>query len=194
MPFIETVPKDEAPPALAELYEADRAKFGYVPNLTRAFSLRPGVYAAWRELIGAIQAGMELRRYELATVAAARSLRSSYCMLAHGKVLVQEFYDPDQVRAIVEGHGPLDEVDRAVMELAAKVARDATAVTGDDVARLRGLGLTDPEILDVVAAASARCFFSKTLDALGAEPDAAYRELDPGLVDALVVGRPIEAR
>ena len=46
----------------------------------------------------------------------------------------------------------------------------------------------------MVAAASARCFFSKTLDALGAEPDAAYRELDARLVDPLVVGRPIEAR
>src|SRR4051812_46932432 len=99
MPFIETVPRDQAPPGLAELYEADRAKFGYVPNLTRAFSLRPGVYAAWRELIGAIQAGMEPRRYELATVAAARTLRSSYCMLAHGSVLASRFLDPEALPA-----------------------------------------------------------------------------------------------
>ena len=186
MAFIET-------PSDSELYEADLEQQGYVANMTRLFAHRPELWAAWRQLVGALRGSMDWRRYELVTLAAARELRSSYCMLAHGKVLVQEFYDPDQVRAIADGHGPLDEVDRAVMELAAKVARDATSVTAGDVERLRALGLSDPEILDVVAAASARCFFSKTLDALGAEPDAAYRELDPGLVDALVVGRPIES-
>jgi hypothetical protein len=48
--------------------------------------------------------------------------------------------------------------------------------------------------MDVVLTAAARCFFSKTLDALGAEPDSAYWNLDPGLRDALTVGRPIAAR
>ena len=169
-------PRGEAPPALAELYEADRATFGHVPNFTRAFSLRPGVYAAWRELNGAIKAGMDLRRYELATVAAARRLRSSYCMLAHGSVLADRFLDPDALRAIVADHreAGLDAVDVAVMDLAEKVADDATAVTQDDIDRLRGLGLTDPEILDVVLAAAARCFFSKVLDGVGALPDREY--------------------
>jgi uncharacterized peroxidase-related enzyme len=194
MPFIETVPKDEAPPALAELYELDRAKFGYVPNLTRAFSLRPGVYAAWRELIGAIQAGMELRRYELATVAAARNLRSSYCMLAHGSILASKFLEPEELRALVADHrsSGLDEVDVAVMDLAEKVADDATSVTQADIDRLRELGLTDPEILDVVLAAAARCFFSKVLDGVGALPDREYSDkLEPELREALTVGRPI---
>jgi uncharacterized peroxidase-related enzyme len=194
MPFIETVPEEKAPPALAELYEADRATFGYVPNLTRAFSLRPGVYAAWRELNGAIKAGMDLRRYELATVAAARRLRSSYCMLAHGSVLADRFLEPDSLRAIVADHreAGLDAVDVAVMDLAEKVADDATAVTQDDVDRLRGLGMTDPEILDVVLAAAARCFFSKVLDGVGALPDREYEHrLEPELREVLTVGRPI---
>ncbi len=45
--------------------------------------------------------------------------------------------------------------------------------------------------MDVVFAAAARCFFSKTLDALGVLPDSRYRALEPGLREALVVGRPI---
>ena len=40
-------------------------------NFERAFAARPEVYAAWAELNGAIKAGMDLRRYELATLAAA---------------------------------------------------------------------------------------------------------------------------
>jgi hypothetical protein len=37
-----------------------------------------------------------------------------------------------------------------------------------------------------------RCFFTKIVDGLGFQPDAAYRELDESLREALVVGRPIE--
>jgi alkylhydroperoxidase family enzyme len=88
----------------------------------------------------------------------------------------------------------LDDVDGAVIDLADKVAADATTVTQADIERLRGLGLADAEILDVVLAAAARCFFSKTLDALGCDPDAAFSELiEPELREALTVGRPIEA-
>jgi uncharacterized peroxidase-related enzyme len=193
MPFIETVPKDQAPPVLAELYEADRQKFGYVPNLTRAFSLRPGVYAAWRELIGQIQAGMELRRYELATVAAAGRLRSSYCMLAHGSLLADRFLGGEAVRAVAADPAAagLDAVDVAVMALAEKVAADATAVTEEDIDGLRALGLPDAEILGVVLAAAARCFFSKTLDGLGVRPDQQFAAMEPALRDALTIGRPI---
>jgi alkylhydroperoxidase family enzyme len=88
----------------------------------------------------------------------------------------------------------LDEVDMAVIDLADKVATDATTVTRADIERLRGLGLADAEILDVVLAAAARCFFSKVLDAVGCDPDADFADLiEPGLRDALTVGRPIAA-
>jgi alkylhydroperoxidase family enzyme len=78
------------------------------------------------------------------------------------------------------------------MDFAARVARDACSITDGDVQRLREVGLSDRHIFDIAVAAAARCFFSKTLDAVGALPDAEYAELDPGLREALTVGRPIE--
>ena len=57
--------------------------------------------------------------------------------------------------------------------------------------RLRTAGLSDRDILDVVLAAAARCFFSKVLDATGTLADSVYNEMDPELRDALTVGRPI---
>ena len=45
-----------------------------------------------------------------------------------------------------------------------KVAADATSVEQVDIDRLRSLGLSDKDIVDVVLAASVRCFFSKVLD------------------------------
>jgi uncharacterized peroxidase-related enzyme len=193
MTFIQTIPETEATGQVAAMYETDRAASGFLPNFTQAFSARPEVYAAWRQLNVAIRGGMDLRRYELATIAAARALRSSYCMLAHGSVLLDRFCGAEELGAIAADHhgAGLSPADEAVMDLAEKVVFDAGSITQGDVDHLRSLGLTDPEILDVVLAAAARCFFSKTLDAVGARPDATYAELDPALREVLTVGRPI---
>ena len=77
------------------------------------------------------------------------------------------------------------------MDLAERVVDDASSIDEADLQRLRDLGLSDAEIMDVVLAAAARCFFAKTVDAMGVLPDASYRELEPGLREVLVVGRPI---
>ena len=160
-------------------------------NWERAFAERPEVLAAWAGLNGAIKAGMDLRRYELATLAAARRLRSSYCCLAHGTVLMERFGEPLLEIALDHRAAGLDEVEVAVLDLAARVVDDASSIGEPELRRLRELGLSETEIMDVILAAAARCFFSKTLDGLGVLPDASYRELDPELRLALVVGRPI---
>ncbi len=174
--------------------DADRFRLqnpAVATNYERAFAERPEVYAAWAQLNGAIKAGMDLRRYELATLAAARRLRSSYCCLAHGTVLLERFGEPVLEIALDHRAAGLDEVDVAVMDLSERVVDDATSIGDSDLQRLRDLGLSETEIMDVVLAAAARCFFSKTLDALGVRADASYRALQPELRDALVAGRPI---
>jgi uncharacterized peroxidase-related enzyme len=163
------------------------------PNFQAAFSLRADVYEAWQQLLGTLKTGMDPRRYELATMAAARRMRSSYCMLAHGSVLIEQYMPPEELQAVVTDHhaAGLDEVDVAIMDLAEKVADDATSVTQADVDRLRALGLSDKDVLDVVLTAAARCFFTKVVDGVGAQPDPKFAALEPRLREALVVGRPI---
>ena len=160
-------------------------------NYERAFEGRPDVYAAWGGLLGAIKANMDLRRYELATLAAARRLRSSYCSLAHGKVLIEQFGEPVLQIATDRSAAGLDDIDLAVMDLAERIVDDATSIDDADLQRLRDLGLSDEEIMDVVLTAAVRSFWTKTLDALGVQPDASYSELEPELREVLVVGRPI---
>ena len=161
-------------------------------NMERTFDAHPEVLAAWVELNTAIKSRMELRRYELATVAAAQRLRSSYCSLAHGKVLRDDCGAPLANIVRDRGTAGLDELDVAIMDLAEKVVDDATAIDDADRQRLRDLGLSDDEIMDVVLAAAARCFLSKTLDALGVLPDAFLRDdFTPDELELLVVGRPI---
>ncbi|GAA0708737.1 peroxidase-related enzyme [Dactylosporangium roseum] len=194
MSYLDLPDEAEADAGAARHFAADRARFGHVMNYTRVFALRPDVLDAWAQLNRAIKAGMDDRRYELATLAAARRLRSSYCALAHGTLLRDRYFDPATLRRVALDHhdAGLDPVDVAVMDFAEKVAGDPTGVTAADVEALRRHGLTDTEILDVALTAAGRCFFSTVLDAVGVEPDADYRStLEPELREALTVGRAI---
>ncbi|MEV4513419.1 peroxidase-related enzyme [Dactylosporangium sp. NPDC049525] len=194
MSYLDTPKEAQAGDDVTRQFAADRARHGYVANYTRVFALRPAVLDAWAGLNGAIKAGMDHRRYELATLAAARRLRSSYCALAHGALLRQRYFDAATLHRVAVDHhdASLDPVDVAVMDFAEKVAGDPTAVTAADVETLRCHGLGDMEIFDIALTAAARCFFSTVVDAVGAEPDAEYRSsLEPELRQVLTVGRAI---
>lgn len=195
MGFVRPTPEHEADERVVEMFDQDRAVWGFVPNFTTTFALRPELYRAWQQLNVTIRSSMDRRRYELATTAAAAALRCSYCTLAHGRVLAEQFLPVEAVVQLITDRGaaPLDAVERAVVGLAEKVALRADQVHHGDIDELRALGLTDEEIFDVILAAAARCFFAKALDATGTEPDAAFRQLAPELVEVLAVGRAIAA-
>ena len=179
---------------VAHWYERQRASWGYLPNYAPAFAGRPDVAEAWNQLNGAIRGGMDRRRYEIATIAAARALRSTYCMAAHCKFLRDDCDDESTMRTITAdpSGASLDATDRAVMDFAARVATDATTVTADDVERLRAHGLDDRDVLNVVLAAAARSFFTKVLDGLGVQADSELGEtFDPEVRRQVTVGRPI---
>src|SRR5262249_10785945 len=145
MAFVRTVPPSNAEGPVREMYEQSRERFGYVPNWTQAFSLRPAALGSWAALLKSIQSNLPVRTYELATLAAARALRSSYCSLAHGSVLADKVFDAATVTEIVKGgqESPLEARERAMMVFAEKVALDADRTTSADVEALRAHGYRD---------------------------------------------------
>ncbi|MGO4596927.1 peroxidase-related enzyme [Terrabacter sp. 2RAF25] len=195
--FITPVSEDDAEGDLAAYYRSQRAAWGFLPNYAAAFSTRPDVAQAWNALNAAIRDGMDRRRFEIATIAAARARRSTYCTAAHSKFLRDVCGDEATMQSITEqpDGAALSDQDRAVYEFAAKVAADAASVDTQDVNRLRAAGLTDPEIADVVFASSARCFFTAVLDGLGAQLDIQTAGTFPDdLLNSMVVGRPVAPR
>ncbi len=193
MAFISTIPEEQAPDEVKRMYDQNLEKQRYIPNYSRVFSHRPQVMEAWAGLLRSIKSNMDTRRFELVTLATALALKNSYCSLAHGSVLRQKFYEPGQVALIAKSHlsADLTSAEKAMMGFAKQIARDASAITQADIDGLREHGFSDAEIFDITTAATARCFFAKTLDALGAEPDEIYLELDEELRQTLTVGRPI---
>lgn len=192
MAFIETTAPDATTGTARAMLARQQDHYGYVPNYAKVFTDRADVMDLWAALQSGIRRHVDPRRFELVTFAAARALGSSYCALAHGQVLQQRFLSPDEMRALAEGErGSFSEAELAMMELARQVVVDASKVTQAQVDRLRGCGLRDDEIFDVVAVAAARCFFAKIPDALGVEPDSTFLEMDADLRERLTVGRPI---
>jgi len=109
-------------------------------------------------------------------------------------VLRDRFYDADTVVGIATDHrrAGLDPADVAVNGLRRQGRRGRGLGDRGRCAALRGVRAVGHRHLDVALAAAARCFFSTVLDAMGTEPDAAYRtSLSRALREALAVGRPI---
>jgi alkylhydroperoxidase family enzyme len=108
-------------------------------------------------------------------------------------VLRSKFLTSEQVEAIVQDvrTAGLPSPEVAMIEFVHKLTRHAYKIVPRDIDELRSHGFTDEEILDIAAAGAARNFFSRLLDAVGAEPDPAYREVEPTLREALIVGRPL---
>ena len=196
MAFIRTIAPSNAEGPVRAMYDKAHSRFGFVPNWARAFSLRPEVNDGWTALLKSIQSNLSVRTYELATLAAARALRSSYCSLAHGSVLANKVFDAKTVTAIATDarQSPLEPRERAMMAFAEQVALNADRITAADIDTLRSHGYGDEEIFDIAAAAAARCFFSKLLDALGVQADSSFNDLDPAMRQALTVGRPVAER
>ncbi len=195
MSFIDTIAPAEARGRVREMYAEEQADWGYVPDYARVFCYRPEVMARWGELLREIRRPVDPRRMELATFAAAHELRHSPCSLAHGAALAK-LIGKQAVLAIAAGREDevLDAADAAVLRYARQVARDASKITAADIDELRAHGLGDDEIFDIAANSASRCFFTKLLDAVGADADSALMRLDPELRDALIVGRPISER
>ena len=194
MAFIRTVDPSESEGDVRAMFERQQDSWGFIPNYAKIFSHRPEVLARWGRLLAEIRRPMEDQRFELATFAAAHQLKNSACTLEHGKQLGR-IIGREAVLALGRGEAcpELSAVDMAIAAYARKIADDASAITAEDVEELRTHGLSDTEIFDIAAAAAGRAFFTKLLDALGVQPDAAANNIDDSFKIPLTVGRPISS-
>jgi len=64
---------------------------------------------------------------------------------------------------------PLTAAERGLLDFAALVTRHAYRTTDADVARLRSLGWSDPEIAECVYVTALFAFFNRVADAFGLE-------------------------
>ena len=175
--------------ASAAAYDADRNDDGYVWNVTRLWCWRPDLYGSFAALRASLMETSALtdRDWAVLVTATASELDDSYCSLAWGQRLAKATDDETAAHVISGILAPaLSERETALAAWARQLVRDPNATTGDDVARLRELGLGDREIFEASAFVAFRLAFSTVNDALGAAPDKQLADAAPEPVRAAV--------
>lgn len=186
MSIFATTPESQAFGQKAKIYDDELLSRGYVAKHAKDLALNPEAYLAFEALISAITQNMDLRRYELVTLAAAQALGSAHCRLAHGLKALRAI-DEEELIQIARDYrnAGLSPAEVAMMEYAERVSTDAVNMTDSDTLELREHGFTDREILDITLAAGARNYLSRVLQAIAAEVDVPTK-LSPQLRSALL--------
>lgn len=154
VPDLADVPED-----LRERMLAIQEKTGFVPNVFLAMAHRPEELRGFMTLHDALmekREGLSKADREMIVVATSASNDCLYCVVAHGAILRIRAKDPliaDQV-ATNYRKAPLTERQRAMLDLATKVAARSAEIDDDDFAAARSAGLSDDEIWDVGAIAA----------------------------------------
>jgi alkylhydroperoxidase domain protein/CMD domain protein len=161
-PWLEPLDLADADEAQAAALEGTRGNSPYFRLLARDVAVLTARTATDRGIFYT-HGGAPRAERELAAAATSRLNGCIYCASVHARLAAQLSKRPDDVdRLLREGVTSdkdlgLGERWQAVVDFAVALARTPSTAAGDHVARLREIGLSDLEILDVAQAAA---FFS----------------------------------
>ena len=144
-----------------------------IPAILKCLSLRPAVF----ELMDAasdeihFNAGhLDCRTKEILATYISALNQTNYCTGSHAAFLAKHDPTPELPRALrdldLDAAG-LTPAERGLLDFAAILTRHAAKTTDADVARLRDLGWTDPQIAEAVYVTAMFAFFNRVADAFG---------------------------
>ncbi|HZT44721.1 MAG TPA: peroxidase-related enzyme [Gaiellaceae bacterium] len=174
--------EDEVPEDVKELWTKPLEKLGFVPNVLRAFALRPAHLLAWwayyDELLRG-DSGLTKAQREMIAVVVSATNRCHYCVVSHTAALRKLTEDPVLVDQLATGYkyAPLDERDRAMLDFAVKLTEASDRCGDEDVEALREAGWSDEEIMDIAEVAAMFNFTNRLASGLGWTPNREYFSL-----------------
>ena len=177
------------------MYDSDRARYGFVMNLTHGWAHLPESHAGLMQLLDLVGSAFSPREKGILVTATASTIGDSYCSWAWGWKLAEFSGEPELSAAVLSGSDEgLTAREAALAAWARQVAAAAGETSADDVALLREAGWSDREVFSATAFVALRMAFSTVNAALGSPPDRELRALAPESVgDVVTWGRPIEA-
>jgi uncharacterized peroxidase-related enzyme len=193
--FLKTVGSDEATGEVAEIYQAEIARIGFLMEATACWTTRPEVLPLFERFSEGVKANFSLgmRGWRLITFIAAKQVPSTYCTHVYARSLIKELGSKAQVLALQRDfrRAGLSDKEVAMLAFAEQVARDASKTTQGHIDALREVGFSDVEISDIALCASIRSFVSRFFDATGATPEPVFFDDDLEFREAMTVGKAI---
>ncbi len=152
-------PEDRLPDDIRAIYEANRAKIGFVPNVFRAYARRPEHFRAfmsYHDVLMKGESGLSRAEREAIVVAVSAENRCQYCMTAHGAALRILGKDPILAEQIANNWrtAALTPRLRTILDFASRVNEPGFAATDEEIDALRTAGLSDDDVWDAAAIAA----------------------------------------
>lgn len=174
MAWIRVVEESAATGGIKTAYDRLERQMGFVPNVTKVFSLWPEVFDLQGRLFEAVMlAKTELPNptKEMIALVVSNANQCGYCATHHSEFLARYRISADVIHQLAADFlkAPLDDKTKALLGYAYKVTREPAKVTAADVGFLRSLGWSDREILEAAVVAAQFNFINRIVDALGVE-------------------------
>ena len=151
------------PPAIDRLPEdirtrilAVQEKSGFVPNVFLTLAYRPDefrAFFAYHDALMEKDSGLTKAEREMIVVATSAANQCHYCVIAHGAILRIRAKNPQIADQIAVNYRKADITprQRAMLDFAMKVSREANEISDADFAAVAGHGFTDDDIWDITA-------------------------------------------
>ena len=169
-------PESDLPADIREVYEKNREKLGFVPNVFRAYARRPEhfrAFMAYHDVLMKGQGNLSRVEREAIDVAVSSENRCQYCLVAHGAALRVLSKDPILAEQIANNWRTADVPPRmrAILEFASRVNEPGFAATDDEINTMHRAGFSDDDIWDVAAIAAFFGFSNRMAGLMNMRPN-----------------------
>lgn len=175
MSYLKLPEKDDLSGKARQLYEESESRWGYPPNIVRAYALNPQIMEAedvWST--GVMSKGLLSRKLKEAigtTVSATN--KCNYCAISHAHAYTMAGGENQEALSIKElDTSGLEDKERAALDFAQKATLDCNSIQKEDIDYLKQF-YSDPEIVEICVVIQAFMGYNWFVTMLGLELEAA---------------------
>ena len=167
------------PGPIRAVYDKCVEKLGFVPNVLRAYTLRPKKFELFRQYNNELmlgESGLSKLEREMIAVVVSCVNHCHYCLIAHGaavRVLSGDAVLGDQLVTNYRA-AKLDARTRAMLDFVWKLASTPAEIVDADREALRRAGFSDVDIWDIAEVAGFYSMTNRLASAVEMRPNAEY--------------------
>ena len=171
MSTFRSVTPNEATGLNKQLFDGLQHKLGLVPNLAQQLANAPAALKAYLSFGSALSEGKLTGKIrEQIAVAVANANQCDYCLSAHNALGSLQGLTKPELEAAQFGEST-DKKDAAILRFAVKVVEQRGHLPANEVETLRAAGVTDQEIVEVIATVAVNIFTNYFNHIAGTEID-----------------------
>ena len=157
-------------------------KIGFIPNVLAAFAKFPKQFEGFTKLYNSLmlgESGLTKLEREMIAVTVSSENHCFYCLVAHGSAVRELSNDPQLGERIAANFrsAELPRRQEELLNFAKKLTRDPSEIGEQERKKLRDVGYTDRDILDISAIVGFFNMTNRLASAIEMEPNNNYHNI-----------------